>query len=53
VYPSGVSGGYGRFLRAAGADEGDILLAQFGLSDATVRLSMIDDEELEELSPEG
>lgn len=52
VYPNGMSAGYARFLNAVGADEGDILFARFSLSDTKVVLSIIDDEELEEISPD-
>ena len=47
----GVSYGYGTFLRRRGADENDLLLAKFRLSQKQVELQLIDDDELEEMSP--
>ncbi len=51
IYSSGTSTGYAEFLRRSGADEGDIMLAQFNLVTGIVSLGLIDDEDLEELSP--
>lgn len=47
----GLSWGYGSFLRRVGGDEGDILFAEFSLSNKTVTLSLGDDDLLERLSP--
>lgn len=52
VYESLQAGGSARFLRRAGADEGDILFVSFDLTRGTSTLSLIDDDSLEELSPE-
>jgi hypothetical protein len=52
VYDYGASTGYADFLRRAGADEGDLMLARFDLAAATVVLALTDDDSLEELSPE-
>jgi hypothetical protein len=43
--------GYGRFLARSGADEGDLLLVTFKLTDGVSTLRLIGDEELEDLSP--
>jgi Sigma-70, region 4 len=48
VNEAGTSYGYGPFLRHAGADEGDTLLAEFDLAKAEVYLSMVDSIVLEE-----
>jgi hypothetical protein len=48
---NGTSFGYGTFLNRQGADENDLLLATFSLSEARVTLRLVDDDELEELSP--
>jgi hypothetical protein len=47
VYDYGISAGYGTFLKRAGADEGDVLMAKFDLVRRSVELSLTDDEELE------
>jgi hypothetical protein len=47
VYDNGNSSGYAPFLRQSGADEGDVLLAEFDLVSATVTLSLADDGEFE------
>lgn len=52
VYENLLTGGSAPFLRRAGADEGDIMLARFDIAGGTVSLSLIDDDALEELSPE-
>ena len=44
--------GFGSFLRQRGADEGDILIAEFDLNGSTALLRLGDDELLEEISPE-
>jgi hypothetical protein len=50
IYENGNSSGYGPFLRQAGADEGDILLAEFDLSSRCAVLRLMDEEQLEELA---
>jgi hypothetical protein len=51
VYEKGLTTGHLPFLRRAGADPGDILLEKFDLTEASVILSVTDDDGLEELSP--
>jgi hypothetical protein len=51
IYDGGNSGGWRRFLAMSGADEGDVLLATYNLASSSVVLSIIDDDELEEMSP--
>jgi Sigma-70, region 4 len=53
VNNEGASYGFGRFLRQRGADEGDILIAEFDLTKNVALLRLGDDELLEQLSPEG
>jgi hypothetical protein len=43
--------GYGRFLARSGADEDDLLLVTFRLTDGKTTLRLISDDELEDLSP--
>jgi hypothetical protein len=43
--------GYSAFLARCGADQDDILLVAFRLTEGTVTLQLIGDEELEDLSP--
>lgn len=50
---SGVSGGYGTFLLSRGADEDDILIAEFQLVSGNVVLRLGDDETLDELAPQA
>lgn len=50
IYENGNSFGYAPFLRQAGADEGDILLAEFDLVLATAVLSLVDDDQLVQLA---
>ena len=52
VNNEGASYGFGRFLRQRGADEGDVLIAEFDLTKNVALLRLGDDELLEELSPE-
>jgi len=52
VNNEGASYGFTRFLRQRGADEGDILIAEFDLTKNLALLRLGDDELLEELSPE-
>jgi hypothetical protein len=52
VNDEGSSYGFSPFLRQRGADEGDILIAEFDLSGGTALLRLGDDELLEEISPE-
>jgi hypothetical protein len=52
VNNEGASYGFSRFLRQRGADEGDILIAEFDLTKNVALLRLGDDELLEELSPE-
>jgi len=51
VNSDGASYGYGRFLAMRGADVDDFLLVSFGLTAGVASLRLIDDEELEALSP--
>jgi hypothetical protein len=51
VNDEGTSYGFGSFLRQRGADEGDILVAEFDLSGGAVLMRLGDDELLEEMSP--
>jgi len=53
IYDNGNSTGYGPFLRQAGADEGDILVAEFDLSARCAILRLLDEEQLEELAGPG
>lgn len=46
-------GGYGSFLTRRGADEGDLLLATFRLTQRQVELRLVDDDALEAISPGG
>jgi hypothetical protein len=48
----GMSHGLGPFLRQRGADEGDILVAEFDLGTGAAVMRLGDDELLDELSPE-
>ena len=48
----GSSNVFGAFLRQRGADEGDILIAEFDLSGGTALLRLGDDELLDQISPE-
>jgi hypothetical protein len=52
VNDEGVSYGFPSFLRQRGADEGDILIAEFDLTKNVALLRLGDDETLEEMSPE-
>jgi hypothetical protein len=52
VNEEGASYGFPRFLRQRGADEGDILIAEFDLTKSMALLRLGDDELLEEMSPE-
>jgi hypothetical protein len=52
IYDYGTSAGYTPFLSRAGADEGDLMLARFDIVQNKVHLSLITDEQLEDLSPE-
>jgi Sigma-70, region 4 len=52
VSDDGSAWGFGRFLRQRGADEGDILIAEFDLTQHVAALRLGDDELLEEMSPE-
>jgi hypothetical protein len=51
VNDEGMSCGYGPFLVRRGADTGDILLVSFSIGKSTSALRLIDDEELEAMSP--
>jgi hypothetical protein len=51
VNSDGVSYGYGPFLARRGADVDDFLLVSFRLAAGVASLRLIDDEELESLSP--
>ena len=51
INSDGASYGYGRFLARRGADVDDLLLVSFALTRGTASLRLIDDEELEALSP--
>jgi hypothetical protein len=52
INDEGSSYGFGPFLRQRGADEGDILIAEFDLNGRIALLRLGDDELLEEISPE-
>ncbi len=52
VNDEGASYGFGSFLRQRGADEGDILIAEFDLGGSAALLRLGNDELLEEMSPE-
>jgi hypothetical protein len=52
INDEGASYGFGSFLRQRGADEGDILIAEFDLNGGTALLRLGDDELLDEISPE-
>jgi hypothetical protein len=52
INDDGASSGFGSFLRQRGADEGDILIAEFDLSECAALLRLGDDELLEIMSPE-
>jgi hypothetical protein len=51
VNDEGTSYGYGPFLTRRGADAGDILLISFRISEGLSTLRLIDDEELDAISP--
>ena len=51
VTEDGQSWGYGSFLERSGADEGDIFIVEFDLSEHTALLRLGDDEDLEKLDP--
>lgn len=53
INDEGTSYGFGPFLRQRGADEGDILIAEFDLGGSAALLRLGDDEILEEMSPEA
>ena len=52
ITDDGASYGFGPYLRQRGADEGDILVAEFDLGGGGAVLRLGDDELLEEMSPE-
>jgi hypothetical protein len=52
INDDGASYGFTPFLRQRGADEGDILIAEFDLTKNVALLRLGDDELLEEMSPE-
>ncbi|MGO9420227.1 hypothetical protein [Roseiarcus sp.] len=52
ISDEGMSYGLGSFLRQRGADEGDILVAEFDLGAGAAVMLLGDDELLDELSPE-
>jgi hypothetical protein len=52
INDEGSSYGFGPFLRQRGADEGDILIAEFNLAGDAAMLRLGNDELLEEMSPE-
>jgi hypothetical protein len=52
VNDEGTSYGFGTFLRQRGADESDILIAEFDLGGGAALLRLGNDELLEEMSPE-
>jgi hypothetical protein len=52
INDEGTSYGFGAFLRQRGADEGDILVAEFDLEHGAALLRLGNDELLEEISPE-
>ena len=51
VNTEGTSYGYGFFLLRRGADADDILLVSFAITEKIATLRLIDDEELEAISP--
>lgn len=51
INTEGTSYGYNAFLARRGADADDILLISFRLSQGAATLRLIDDEELEGISP--
>lgn len=51
IYENGTCGGFGEFLRRVGADEGDVLHVSFDIAKGSAILRLVDDEDLEELSP--
>jgi hypothetical protein len=51
IYDNGNCGGFGQFLRRVGADEGDVLHVSFDIAKGSAILKLVDDEDLEELSP--
>jgi hypothetical protein len=51
VTEDGQSSGYGPFLARSGADEGDILIVEFDLTEHTACLRLGDDDTLENLNP--
>ena len=51
VYENGNCGGFEKFLHRFGADEGDVMHVSFDLTRRAATLRLIDDEDLEELSP--
>jgi hypothetical protein len=53
INDEGASYGFGPFLRQRGADEGDILIAEFDLGGNAALLRLGDDELLDEMSPEA
>lgn len=53
VNTEGMSYGYGPFLARRGADTDDILLICFRLTGGGASMRLIDDEELEEISPDA
>ena len=53
INQDGMSYGYRSFLKRRGADEGDILVAEFDLAEGTARLLLADDELLERWDPIG
>jgi hypothetical protein len=52
VNEEGTSYGFASFLRHSGADEGDVLVAEFDLLAGSALLRLGDDELLEEMNPE-
>jgi Sigma-70, region 4 len=53
INDEGSSYGFAPFLRRRGADEGDILIAEFNLSSGEALLRLGNDEMLDEMSPES
>jgi len=51
ITETGTSFGYNAYLRIAGADAGDVLLAEFDLAKECVELSLVDEAVLESDSP--
>jgi hypothetical protein len=49
VNDRGASYGYGNFIRRYGVDENDVFLAEFDLNEQTVRLSLADEEILDQM----